>query len=166
MAVAGSGKLRFHWQLALSVALLLILMLHALGGRFEIPWLTSLEWKLYDTRMALTMTQGEDNRIAIVDIDERSLAELGRWPWGRDKLAQLVDRLFQDYQIAVLGFDIVFAEPDTSSGLAVLQQLGQKELAGDARFQLAQRLGPIRVGRAMGEEDQGGGHGAVEELAV
>lgn len=134
MAVAGSGKLRFHWQLALSVALLLILMLHALGGRFEIPWLTSLEWKLYDTRMALTMTQGEDNRIAIVDIDERSLAELGRWPWGRDKLAQLVDRLFQDYQIAVLGFDIVFAEPDTSSGLAVLQQLGQKELAGDARF--------------------------------
>ena len=87
MAVAGSGKLRFHWQLALSVALLLILMLHALGGRFEIPWLTSLEWKLYDTRMALTMAQGEDNRIAIVDIDERSLAELGRWPWGRDKLA-------------------------------------------------------------------------------
>ena len=134
MAVAGSGKLRFHWQLALSVALLLSLMLHALGGRFEIPWLTSLEWKLYDTRMALTTAQGEDNRIAIVDIDERSLAELGRWPWGRDKLAQLVDRLFQDYQIAVLGFDIVFAEPDTSSGLAVLQQLGQKELAGDVSF--------------------------------
>lgn len=136
MSLAGAGKLRFHWQLALSVALLLVLLLHALGGRFEIPLLTSLEAKLYDMRMALSMAPGQDDRIVIVDIDERSLAELGRWPWSRDKLAQLVDRLFQDYQVAVLGFDIVFAEPDTSSGLPVLQQLAQKELAGDTQLQL------------------------------
>lgn len=132
-----SLRLKIHWQLGLSVALLLILMLHVLGGRFEIPLLSRLEWVLYDARMAVTMPQGVDNRIVIVDIDERSLAELGRWPWSRDKLARLVDRLFDQYRIAVLGFDIVFAEPDTSSGLPVLRQLAQQQLSGSAEFRHA-----------------------------
>lgn len=134
MAGATRGLLRIHWQLGMSVGLLVILMLHALGGRFEIPLLTRIEWQLYDTRMALTMPGGLDTRIAIVDIDERSLAELGRWPWSRDKLADLVDRLFEHYQVAVLGFDIVFAEPDQSSGLPVLRQLAKSDLAKDAEF--------------------------------
>lgn len=134
MAGATRGLLRIHWQLGMSVGLLVILMLHALGGRFEIPLLTRIEWQLYDTRMALTMPAGLDTRIAIVDIDERSLAELGRWPWSRDKLAKLVDRLFEQYQVAVLGFDIVFAEPDQSSGLAVLRQLANSDLAKDTEF--------------------------------
>lgn len=129
--------LKIHWQLGLSVALLLILMLHVLGGRFEIPLLSRLEWALYDARMAVTMPQGVDSRIVIVDIDERSLAELGRWPWSRDKLARLVDKLFEEYRIAVLGFDIVFAEPDASSGLPVLRQLAQRQLAGSTEFRHA-----------------------------
>lgn len=134
MSVSFRSRLKLHWQLLLSVALLCVLMLHTLGGRFELNLLSRLEWMLYDTRMVLTMPQTVDSRIVIVDIDERSLAELGRWPWSRDRLARLVDRLFDQYKIGVLGFDIVFAEPDTSSGLPVLQQLARKDLAAVPEF--------------------------------
>jgi len=69
-----------------------------------------------------------DPRVVIVDIDERSLAEVGRFPWSRDKLAQLVQQLTEHYQVAAVGFDISFPEPDTSSGFDVLQRLSQREL--------------------------------------
>jgi adenylate cyclase len=69
-----------------------------------------------------------DPRVVIVDIDERSLAEVGRFPWSRDKLAQLVQQLTGRYQVAAVGFDISFPEPDNSSGFDVLQRLSQREL--------------------------------------
>ena len=69
-----------------------------------------------------------DPRIVIVDIDERSLAEVGRFPWSRDKIARLVEQLTGPYQAAAVGFDISFPEPDTSSGYGVLEQLAQGEL--------------------------------------
>ena len=69
-----------------------------------------------------------DPRVVIVDIDERSLAEVGRFPWSRDKLARLVQQLTGRYQVAAVGFDISFPEPDTSSGFAVLQRLSRREL--------------------------------------
>ena len=50
----------------------------------------------------------------IVDIDERSLAEIGQWPWPRTTVARLVDRLSQMGAV-VIGFDIVFSEPDRMS---------------------------------------------------
>jgi adenylate cyclase len=69
-----------------------------------------------------------DPRIVIVDIDERSLTEVGRFPWSRDKLARLVEQLTAHYGVAAVGFDISFPEPDTSSGYGVLEQLAQGEL--------------------------------------
>ncbi|MBB3118953.1 CHASE2 domain-containing protein [Pseudoduganella violacea] len=71
-----------------------------------------------------------DPRIVIVDIDERSLAEVGRFPWSRDVMARLVQRLTGGYQAAAVGFDISFPEADTSSGYGVLQGLAQRELKG------------------------------------
>jgi len=52
--------------------------------------------------------------VRIVDIDEASLAQLGQWPWPRDRLAALVDRLGA-HGAAAIGFDVVFAEPDRSA---------------------------------------------------
>ncbi len=81
--------------------------------------------------------------IVILDIDERSLTDLGRWPWSRDKLAQIMDLLFDKYQIGVLGFDVVFAEPDTSSGLNSLKSLERGPLKDSPGFAaLLQRLAP------------------------
>ena len=53
--------------------------------------------------------------VVIVDIDEKSLAKIGQWPWPRVLLAQLVENIILDYGALVVGFDIVFAEPDRVS---------------------------------------------------
>lgn len=56
----------------------------------------------------------ERSPVYIVDIDEKSLAELGQWPWPRTILADLVSAL-RDYGAPVVGFDVVFAEEDRTS---------------------------------------------------
>lgn len=50
--------------------------------------------------------------VVIIDIDDRSLAEIGQWPWSRNQLANLTN---QAYAAAALGFDVVFAEPDRTN---------------------------------------------------
>ncbi|SDA42794.1 adenylate cyclase [Janthinobacterium sp. 344] len=90
-----------------------------------------LDAMLGDWRMRFYAPQ-LDSRIVIVDIDEKSLARVGRFPWSRDIQARLVRQLTGHYGVATLGFDIAFPEADTSSGYAVLQGLAQGELAGVA----------------------------------
>ena len=48
--------------------------------------------------MRLTMPGGVDQRIVILDIDERSLQEVARWPWPRDVMARILRTLFDKYQ--------------------------------------------------------------------
>ena len=80
------------------------------------------------------MPGGVDPRVVILDIDEKSLQEVGHWPWPRNVLAQIVDRLFDKYQARVVAFDVVFAESDNSSGIRALDQLAQNELKQVAGF--------------------------------
>jgi len=105
-------------------------------GMVPIGFVSGLENYTYDARLNLMMPRTLDERIVIVDIDEKSLREQGHWPWGRHKLAQLVDTLFDDYQINTLGFDVVFAEKDESSGLGSLERIGAS-FPANANFQQA-----------------------------
>lgn len=89
----------------------------------EVPILNTLEMFTSDVRLKLTMPKGIDDRVVIADIDEDSIQDVGRWPWNRAVLAELIDTLFDHYHIKVLGFDVVFSEPDDVSGLKVLEQL-------------------------------------------
>src|SRR3990167_4059365 len=99
-----------HWQrIAVTLIPLVFALLHAIGLA-PIGVLQRLDNIVYDARLRATMPGTLDERIVIVDIDEKSLAEVGRFPWGRNKLAQLTDVLFDQQKIALLGFDIVFAE--------------------------------------------------------
>ena len=108
-------------------------MLHA-SGALRIGVLHRLDNIIYDARLRATMLETLDERIVIVDIDEKSLAEVGRWPWGRDRLAALVDELLVRQQVAVIGFDVVFGEADESSGLKQLQQLAKGGLKDQSGF--------------------------------
>ncbi len=58
--------------------------------------------------------------IVIIDIDERSLQELGHWPWRRDKLARVVDNL-TSLGVGVIGYDMVFAEAEHNSPRKILR---------------------------------------------
>jgi adenylate cyclase len=112
-----------HWRRILVTLIpLVITVLHRLDAIID------------DARLNATMPKTMDERIVIIDLDEKSLAEVGRWPWGRNKLASLVDELFDRHHIALLGFDIVFAEADDSSGLKRLQQLAENELSDQSGF--------------------------------
>ncbi|MCW5606267.1 MAG: CHASE2 domain-containing protein, partial [Burkholderiales bacterium] len=130
-------------RISIGVALMVLFLGHA-AKLYELPLITALEAIVYDTRLRLTMPQTVDNRIVILDIDERSLAERdqggeGRWPWPRDRMALLLDKLFDKYEIAIIGFDVVFAERDESSGIRVLERLSEKELRDVPQFQAALR---------------------------
>ena len=120
---------------------LVFALLHAFGW-VRIDVLLRLDDIIYDARLRATMPQTLDERIVIVDLDEKSLSEVGRWPWGRDKLAKLTDELFERQKIALLGFDVVHAEADESSGLKHLERLAAGELRGQTSF--VARLSELR----------------------
>jgi adenylate cyclase len=125
-----------HW---LRITITLLPLLFALGHAsksINVGLIQTLEHVIYDAKLRSVMPQTLDSRIVVVDIDEKSLAEIGQWPWGRNKLADLVDELFVRQKIAVLGFDLVFAEPDGSSGLTHLKHLAENELSMNAAFQM------------------------------
>ena len=111
-----------HWaRIAVSLLPLLFALGHATNV-LNISFVQSLDNIIYDTKLRAVMPRTLDSRIVIVDVDEKSLSEIGRWPWSRHKLAELTHELFENQKIALLGFDLVFAEPDTSSGL---QEIGR-----------------------------------------
>jgi adenylate cyclase len=78
----------------------------SLGWSTAENWLAHLDQKIYD--LGLTRTTAKfDERIVIVDVDEKSLAEQGRWPWPRDDIAAVIERTAD---AKVIAFDIVFAD--------------------------------------------------------
>ena len=109
-------------------ALLFLLFLLQTEHVFGYTLLDTIESFSYDARLLLTLPRGIDKRIVIVDLDERTLAAEG-WPWPRAKFGQLVTRLFDQYQVRVMGLDVFFTEPDTASGVQLLDQLAQGPLA-------------------------------------
>ena len=92
-----------------------VFAMHLLG-KWEIGIVQQLEFIAYDARVQLTTRSGQDTRIVIIDVDEKTLRELGQWPWPRERLGQLVENLFDQYDISVFGLDMVFAEHDQRSG--------------------------------------------------
>ena len=120
-------------RIGLSIAVLVMLLLNT-TGILHLGFIDRLENFTYDVRLNLMMPSTLDQRIVIVDIDEKSLQEQGRWPWGRNKLARMLDNLFDEYKVKVVGFDVVFAEKDDSSGLKNLEALGEQQLKSDTNF--------------------------------
>ena len=143
-------------RIGLGLLVVVGFLLHA-AGYVQVPFLARLEALAYDARLQLTMPRGVDPRIVIVDIDERSLATEGRWPWRRDRVALLLDRLFDEYKVRAVGFDVVFAERDESSGLGVLRELGQNELKGLPQYQAAlEHIAPrLEYDRILAEKIRG-----------
>ena len=91
----------------------LVVMLPAVFGLTEYELITRVEQRIYDHRLRVfDASSVRDDRIVIVDVDEASLGQFGRWPWRRSVIARLGTELLQRQQAALLGFDILFSEPD------------------------------------------------------
>ena len=134
---------RYLARILIGLAITLVFVGYA-TGRLPIELFDRLEHIIYDARLKLTAPGSGDERIVILDIDEKSLGELGRWPWSRNRMARLMDRLFEQYQVALVAFDIVWSERDPSSGLDTLEALAKSELRNDAGYRAA--LDKLRAG--------------------
>ena len=73
--------------------------------------LARLDNALYDFMVRSAPVRPPGGQVVIVDIDEESLATIGQWPWRRDVVGRLVDRL-RALGAAVVALDIIFPEPD------------------------------------------------------
>jgi adenylate cyclase len=123
-------------RIVLGLAITLFFLGHA-ARFYYVGLIHQLDNIIYDARLRLTMPREADPRIVILDIDEKSLGEIGRWPWSRNVMARLMDSLFERYGVAMVGFDVVWAERDTSSGMDVLDALAQGELKDSGEFRSA-----------------------------
>ncbi|MDQ5988258.1 MAG: adenylate cyclase [Syntrophus sp. SKADARSKE-3] len=91
----------------------------------DTPFFRFMELKTLDLRMVSRGAVAPSGEVVIAAIDEKSLSELGRWPWSRTVIAKLVDTLKKNGAKAV-GFDIVFSEPEASSSMKTITQLSRE----------------------------------------
>lgn len=112
------------------VVTLLVTAAYAAG----VPLLDLLELKTYDMRLlASAPAQAQaPTQVTIVAVDEKSLSEVGRWPWSRRTIAQLVDRLTK-MGAAVVALDVFFSEPENSGLLARIDSLRASAPPGEAK---------------------------------
>ena len=100
----------------------LIKLAIALGLSLFLTWIYlstsqnyfSLDQKLRDYMFVIRGTLPKSNTVIIVDIDNKSLKEVGQWPWSRNTMAKLISNLTQA-KPGIIGLDMVFAEEDKSS---------------------------------------------------
>ena len=84
-----------------------------------------MELKTYDFRFLSRGAKSPHPDVVMAVLDEKSLKSEGRWPWPRSKMAKLIEVLSRD-GAKVIGFDIIFAEPDENSSIQFIRQIEQK----------------------------------------
>lgn len=82
----------------------------------KLPPIESLEEKLYDYRFKIRGTTKPPDTVIIAAIDEKSLEKLGRWPWSRDKISRLVEKL-NSAGAEIIVFDVIFSESEKNDAL-------------------------------------------------
>jgi adenylate cyclase len=90
----------------------------------EPSFLNIIEMKALDAKFKTRGARVGYEKVAIIAIDEKSVQELGRWPWPRWTAAELLNQLAKAEARAV-AFDIVYSEPDQNSELVKLRELRQ-----------------------------------------
>ena len=108
-------------QVGVVIGLSIVAALTILRARDPEPLKVARE-ATFDQYQRLAPRTFENLPVRVVDIDEASLREFGQWPWPRDRIAALVDRL-SDMGASAIAFDILFAEPDRLSPRNVVRDV-------------------------------------------
>jgi serine phosphatase RsbU (regulator of sigma subunit) len=90
---------------------------------WEPAWLTRIQAAGFDTYQALSPRIAATRSTLIVEIDEKSIAALGQWPWPRTVFARLVRNVARGHPAAI-GIDVLMTEPDRLSPARALEQAG------------------------------------------
>jgi len=137
-------------------ALAIALALHVRAPRF----VESLRFQVFDTYQRISPRPPVSTPVVIIDIDDASLNRLGQWPWPRTRIAEMMRKL-HDAGAAVIGMDIILAEPDLTSPENVIPLWNAAEAAPRIREAVAHlpehdtvladavRLAPVVTGFAF-----------------
>ena len=75
----------------------------------------------YDAYQSFFIEKSTFEDVAIIDIDEKSIGEIGQFPWRRDIFADLIQKLNQ-YGVSVITFDVFFSEEDKQNPKKILEE--------------------------------------------
>jgi serine/threonine protein kinase/CHASE2 domain-containing sensor protein len=121
VSTSSSSKRGKFWRTDWFVGVLVVvavLILH-----LATDFVGTLDRRYYDFASTASARQASD-KIAIIAIDEQSLANIGRWPWPRDVQAQLIDKLAAAKAKTIVDA-VFFFEPQTDRGLAYIRKIKQ-----------------------------------------
>jgi adenylate cyclase len=93
------------------------------------PLITDLAYKTFDAYQRIAPRTYTPTGVRIIDIDDESLSRIGQWPWPRQVLAQLTEKLTAS-GAASIGFDMIFPEEDRTSPKHILPLWGQEQELG------------------------------------
>src|SRR4030067_970336 len=144
------GLLKKDWFIGLVFSLLFLI------GVFNgAAFLERLERIAYDAEIrAAPRHPGSAENIAIVAIDDESIQKIGRWPWPRSVLAEVVDKL-SAARAKVIGLQVFLSEPQTDAGLGYIRRLsaalGKAAQKGEIAKLLKQAEQELNTDRRLAE---------------
>lgn len=110
------------WQVPGIALFTALFYIHQLGAQGDLdntllrekvfPTLRRVSSFFLDMKFKLRGPTVPKNKIVILAIDNSSIELIGRWPWHRNTISEILEVLYQEYQPKVVGLDIVFSEPD------------------------------------------------------
>ncbi len=140
MSKSSSAKRGQFWRADWFVAVLIVLAVFILDRTTDV--FSTLERRFYDFASTSSGRLPSD-RIAVIAIDDQSIANIGRWPWSRDVHAQLIDKL-SAAKAKTIVHTAFFFEPQTDRGLQYIRKI--KETLGplgDNPQGVAKQLGEV-----------------------
>jgi CHASE2 domain-containing sensor protein len=115
-------------------------LLVAVLSLYRPSFLENLEYSTYDALVRAARPRPPAGNIVIVDVDERSLSAIGQWPWRRDLVGNLIERM-RDLGASAIALDIIFAESDRYTGTGIPPD--------DAMANTLRARGPREAGAAV-----------------
>src|SRR5262249_26398753 len=117
-------------------------------------FLKTLENKLYDLHFTLRGVRHPGEQVTIVAVDDQSLTALGRWPWPRSLLAQMVDTL-TEAGAKVIAIDILLSERKVDGAARAPKRLAQRSdaLGGPPKSPAGQALRTEAAAVEQGDSD-------------
>jgi eukaryotic-like serine/threonine-protein kinase len=144
VSTSSSAKRRQFWRTDWFAAVLIVAAVFILWNTTDA--FDSLERRFYDIASVQSTRQPSD-RIAVIAIDDRSIANIGRWPWTRDVHAELIDKLAAAKAKTIV-YTIFFFEPQIDRGLVFIRKIKDALVPG---ADLAQNAA---VAKVMAEAEQ------------
>lgn len=123
-------EIRAIVALGLTITFVITLAQFSTGAGAQV--MQRLDLLMYDLRFNLLLPyskpQAPSQPVVIIDLDERSLKEVGHWPWSRKTVAQLVDKLAAAGVVSI-AFDVVFSEAEENAALGIAEAPDAKTIA-------------------------------------